>query len=41
MVNWDPAKGEPLEPYNMPNLALSDSQIANEAAYVFSLRTRR
>jgi mono/diheme cytochrome c family protein len=29
------------QPYNMPNLSLSDSQIANAAAYVLSLRTRR
>jgi len=29
------------QPYNMPNLALADSQIANAAAYILSLRTRR
>ena len=29
------------QPYNMPNLALSDDQVANEAAYILSLRTRR
>jgi mono/diheme cytochrome c family protein len=29
------------QPYNMPNLALSDGQVANAAAYVLSLHTRR
>ena len=29
------------QPYNMPNLALSDGQVTNAAAFILSLRTRR